>query len=119
MRGYRAGESFLNDSCLVSTAYYYQDLLSRYNGTNTHGISLFGKRISGFDAKDAVLSGVETRTSSPVRIPRNDAMISVGNNNIYPCGEGAGFAGGIVSAAVDGIRCAESILRKDEYRKRK
>jgi uncharacterized FAD-dependent dehydrogenase len=70
------------------------------------GIGLFGKRIKGFDAYDAVLSGVETRTSSPVRMPRTDAMIGEGLDGVYPCGEGAGYAGGITSAAVDGIKTA-------------
>ena len=74
------------------------------------GIVSFGKKISGFDATDAILTGVETRTSSPVRIIRNDKLIATGYNRIYPCGEGAGYAGGITSAAVDGIRVAQSIM---------
>jgi len=76
------------------------------------GIALFGKRLPGFDAPDALLSGVETRTSSPVRIPRSDDMTGIGFPNIYPCGEGAGYAGGITSAAVDGIRTALEIIKK-------
>ena len=76
------------------------------------GIGLFGKRMVGFDADDAVLSGVETRTSSPVRMPRNDAMTGVGVDGIYPCGEGAGYAGGITSAAVDGIKTALEIMKR-------
>lgn len=76
------------------------------------GIGLFGKRINGFDAYDAVLSGVETRTSSPVRMPRNDAMIGEGLDGVYPCGEGAGYAGGITSAAVDGIKTALEIMKR-------
>ena len=76
------------------------------------GIDLFGKRMKGFDAADAMLSGVETRTSSPVRMPRNEALISEGVDGIYPCGEGAGYAGGITSAAVDGIRTALEIMKR-------
>ena len=76
------------------------------------GIGLFGKRIKGFDAFDAVLSGVETRTSSPVRMPRSDAMMGVGLDGVYPCGEGAGYAGGITSAAVDGIKTALEIMKR-------
>lgn len=71
----------------------------------------FGGVIEGFDDGDVILCGVETRTSSPVRIVRDDTMQSnVGG--VYPCGEGAGYAGGIVSAAVDGIKVAHAILRQ-------
>lgn len=68
----------------------------------------FGRRIKGFDTPDAVLTGVETRTSSPVRILRDQDLQSR-LRGLYPCGEGAGYAGGIMSAAIDGIRVAESI----------
>ena len=61
---------------------------------------------------DAVFAGVESRTSSPVRITRNDELMSVGCAGLYPCGEGAGYAGGITSAAVDGIKIAEKIAAK-------
>ncbi len=70
----------------------------------------FGRKIKGYDSDDAVLSGVETRTSSPVRIVRNDNYQSPAAKGLYPCGEGAGYAGGIMSAAVDGIRIAEQII---------
>lgn len=70
-------------------------------------IDAFGKKIKGFDRQDAVLSGIESRTSSPVRILRNDDYMSV-FPGIIPCGEGAGYAGGITSAAVDGIKAAEA-----------
>ena len=69
-----------------------------------------GKRIKGFDMGDAVLSAVESRTSSPVRITRNEGFQSVNTAGLYPAGEGAGYAGGIVSSAVDGLRAAESII---------
>lgn len=74
------------------------------------GIRAFDRTISGFSASDAVLTGVETRTSAPVRIMRGESLVAVGFDNIYPCGEGAGYAGGITSAAADGIRCAEKII---------
>ena len=73
------------------------------------GIEAFGGRLQGFDRDDALLSGIETRTSSPVRIERNEAFES-NISGIYPCGEGAGYAGGIMSAAVDGIRCAGAVI---------
>ena len=70
----------------------------------------FAKQIRGFDLADAVLTGVETRTSSPVRIKRNDDDLqSINTRGLYPSGEGAGYAGGILSAAVDGIRVAEAV----------
>ncbi len=74
-------------------------------------IGYFDDRLKGFGMGDAVLTGVETRTSSPVRIRRNEALQAPRMMGIYPAGEGAGYAGGIVSAAVDGIRVAEQIMR--------
>ncbi len=70
--------------------------------------SSFGERIQGFDSPDALLSGVESRTSSPVRILRNEDLQS-SVPGIYPAGEGAGYAGGIMSAAIDGLKCAEKV----------
>ncbi|MDO8304210.1 NAD(P)/FAD-dependent oxidoreductase, partial [Herminiimonas sp.] len=70
----------------------------------------FDKQIKGFSMNDAVLTGVETRTSSPIRIRRNDDdMQSVNTRGLFPAGEGAGYAGGIMSAAIDGIRVAEAL----------
>jgi uncharacterized protein len=74
------------------------------------GINEFDKKIKGFAMPDAVLTGIETRTSAPVRIERNERMQSISVKGLYPAGEGAGYAGGIVSAAVDGLRVAESII---------
>ena len=72
----------------------------------------FGKQIRGFDRDDAVLTGVESRTSSPVRITRDaDSLQSLNVRGLYPCGEGAGYAGGILSAGVDGIKVAEAVAR--------
>jgi uncharacterized FAD-dependent dehydrogenase len=69
----------------------------------------FAKQIAGFAMEDAVLTGVETRTSSPLRIPRGKDLQSTNVVGLYPAGEGAGYAGGIMSAAVDGIEVAEAL----------
>lgn len=74
------------------------------------GIRMMDRQLSGFAFPDALLTGVETRSSSPVRLTRGEDMQCVGLRGLYPCGEGAGYAGGIVSAAVDGIKCAEAVL---------
>ncbi len=74
------------------------------------GIINFNKKINGFSDYDSILTGIETRTSAPVRIERNKNLESISLNGLYPTGEGAGFAGGIVSAAVDGIKVAENIM---------
>lgn len=79
------------------------------------GFLKFGKRIKGFDAKDVPITGVETRTSAPVRILRTAGYNMLSDKNVYPGGEGAGYAGGIMSAAVDGINIALAILSKDFY----
>ncbi|MFA9381123.1 MAG: FAD-dependent protein, partial [Acetanaerobacterium sp.] len=76
------------------------------------GLVNFGTKIKAFASPDAVLTGVETRTSSPVRILRNDELQSDGARGLYPCGEGAGYAGGIVSAAVDGVRVAQAMMKR-------
>lgn len=77
------------------------------------GMKQFGKTIKGFDSPKCIVAAVESRSSSPVRITRNENFESLNIKGVFPCGEGAGYAGGIVSAAVDGIRVAEAILRKD------
>jgi len=70
----------------------------------------FAKKINGFDLHDAVLTGVETRTSAPIRIKRDDETLqSINTKGLFPCGEGAGYAGGILSAGVDGIKVAEAV----------
>ena len=83
-------------------------LPEQLNESLIEAIQFFGKKIHGFDRPDAILSGVESRTSSPVRIPR-DENGEANIKGLYPCGEGAGYAGGITSAAMDGIRMAEKI----------
>ncbi|MBQ0101771.1 MAG: NAD(P)/FAD-dependent oxidoreductase [Firmicutes bacterium] len=76
------------------------------------GLKVFNGRIAGFAVPDAVLTGVETRTSSPYRINRTEEMKAIGYENLYPCGEGAGYAGGITSAAVDGVEAAIQIIKE-------
>ena len=68
------------------------------------------RKLKGFACPDAVLTGVETRTSSPVRIERGEDLQSVSAKGLFPCGEGAGYAGGITSAAADGLRVAEKLF---------
>jgi uncharacterized FAD-dependent dehydrogenase len=75
-------------------------------------LPVFGKKIRGFDMLDAVLTGVETRTSSPLRLPRGDDFQSLNTAGLYPGGEGAGYAGGILSAGVDGIKLAEALAHR-------
>ena len=75
------------------------------------GIEAFSGQIDGFNSPDALLCGVESRTSSPVRIERDETLQAVGFPGLFPCGEGAGYAGGITSAAIDGIRSAEAVCR--------
>lgn len=75
-----------------------------------NGIMLFDRKIKGFADKSAVLTAPETRSSSPVRIVRNEELCSVSCRGVYPCGEGAGYAGGIMSAAADGLKTAERII---------
>lgn len=84
-------------------------LPSECNEAFVQGMRQFGRKIEGFDREDTILSGVESRTSSPLRIIRDDSLQSA-IRGIYPCGEGAGYAGGITSAAMDGLRVAEQII---------
>jgi uncharacterized FAD-dependent dehydrogenase len=73
------------------------------------GLAAFGRRMRGFVTEEALLIGIESRTSSPCRLVRGDDLVAPGLRGVYPCGEGAGYAGGIVSSAVDGLRVAEAI----------
>jgi uncharacterized FAD-dependent dehydrogenase len=72
-------------------------------------LPVFGRKIKGFDMADAVLTGVETRTSSPLKLPRGEDLQSTNLRGLYPAGEGASYAGGILSAGVDGIKVAEAL----------
>ena len=74
-------------------------------------IPVFGRQIAGYDHPDVVMTGVETRTSSPVRFTRGDDFQSLNTGGLFPAGEGAGYAGGILSAAVDGIKVAEAVAQ--------
>ena len=74
-------------------------------------IPRMGRKLRGFDAREAVLTGVETRSSSPVRVTRDEDGQSVSTRGLWPCGEGAGYAGGIMSAATDGLHTAEALVR--------
>lgn len=76
------------------------------------GMEAFGKKILHYNDAHTLLEGVESRTSSPVRIVRNEELVCNAADNLYPCGEGAGYAGGIMSAAMDGVRVAEAIAKK-------
>lgn len=101
---YRPGTQFAN----------LKDCLPRYVvDSMIEGLNAFSRKIEGFSRKDAVLTGVETRTSSPLRIVRNDDMES-SIKGLYPCGEGSGYAGGIISAAIDGLKTAEAIMAQYE-----
>jgi uncharacterized FAD-dependent dehydrogenase len=72
-------------------------------------LPVFGRKIKGYDMPDAVMTGVETRTSSPLKIPRGEDFQSINTRGLYPAGEGASYAGGILSAGVDGIKVAEAV----------
>lgn len=102
MPTYRNGVYTLCDMSSILPK-FITDMLKR-------GFYNFGKKMRGFDARDTVLTGVETRTSSPVRILRGETLTASAADNLYPCGEGAGYAGGITSAAVDGINTAMQLM---------
>jgi uncharacterized protein len=81
------------------------------SGRLREGFKAFGQKMRGYLSNEALIVAVESRTSSPVRIPRDrETLRHPDVSNLYPCGEGAGYAGGIVSAAMDGQRCAEMIV---------
>ena len=77
------------------------------------GMEAFDRSMPGYGCDDALLQAIESRTSSPVRINRDEKLQAVGIAGVYPCGEGAGYAGGIMSAAIDGIRVAEEIMKNN------
>ena len=76
------------------------------------GLRAFPRKLSCYGDEGAVLTAPETRTSSPIRIPRGESLTAGAAENFYPCGEGAGYAGGITSAAVDGIRAALAVMER-------
>ena len=82
------------------------------SGALRDGLTAFGRKLAAYRAPDAVLTGLETRTSSPVRLLRDKENLQcTGLAGLYPCGEGAGYAGGIMTAAVDGVRCAAELMK--------
>jgi uncharacterized FAD-dependent dehydrogenase len=90
----------------------------RFSDRIEAALRVFDQRLRGYVTEDAVLVGVESRTSSPVRVPRNpDTLESVDIAGLFPCGEGAGYAGGIVSAAMDGMRVAGQIANTGKTRR--
>ncbi|MEI7885147.1 MAG: FAD-binding protein [Clostridia bacterium] len=97
----------------VAGADLHQCLPTYVTDTLKAGLQDFAKKIAGFAAPEAILTGVETRSSAPLRIFRDTNSLESNILGIYPCGEGAGYAGGIMSAAVDGIRCALAIIEKN------
>lgn len=82
-------------------------------GNLQKALKIWAKKIPPYVSHQAVMIGVESRTSAPVRIPRDlDSLEHTSIKGLYPCGEGAGYAGGIISAAIDGMRCAKKIAEK-------
>ena len=102
---YRGGEHYRLAPVRATLPGYVCDSL-RY------GLRSFDRKVKGYAMPEAILSAAETRTSAPVRILRGSDFCAVGEPGIYPCGEGAGYAGGITSAAVDGVKVAEAILAR-------
>lgn len=96
----------------VEAGDFSQIFSSRITGWLREGLETFHRRLPGFGDGDTLLTGVETRTSSPVRICRGEGLESETLPGLYPCGEGAGYAGGITSAAVDGIRVAQAVMAR-------
>ena len=98
----------------MGTQFYQLNNFFEKSFTNSliSGIIDMDKRLKGFAVGDAILTGVESRTSSPLRILRDLTMQSVNVKGLYPAGEGAGYAGGITSAAADGIKVAYAIVNK-------
>ena len=101
---YRGGKVKLCDLGEVLPAYVTESL--------RRGFRSFDRRMPGYIAPDTMLTGVETRTSAPVRLLRGESMTALGHDRVYPCGEGAGYAGGITSAAVDGLRAALALMAR-------
>lgn len=101
----------------VRSADLYSVLPPHVTARLKKALVVFGKKMKGYYTNEAVLVGVESRTSSPVRIPRDKFSLEhIEIKGLFPCGEGAGYAGGIVSAAIDGERCAEAVYRKIQHK---
>ena len=103
-------ESFCSATKGMSAPADLTELFSdEINSSIVEGMDIFDSQMQGFAREDAILSGVESRTSSPVRIPRDDTFQS-DIRGLFPCGEGAGYAGGITSAAMDGLKVARALI---------
>lgn len=115
----RESRSYGDFESLTKGAHAFANLRGIYSpeieSAFIEGMDFFDRRIHGFARYDAILSGVESRTSSPVRIPRDETFQSE-VRGLFPCGEGAGYAGGITSAAIDGIKVAEAVIDLCEYK---
>lgn len=98
----------------VTPANLHDVLPDFVSGALADALPIFGRKLRGFDHPEAVMTGVESRSTSPVRILRGEGMQSPSLAGLYPIGEGAGYAGGIISAAIDGVKCAEAIVRSLE-----
>ena len=112
----RISDSFASIAPTYSAGYKFAPLSEVLPSVAVEALKVaipdMGKRLKGFDCPDAILTGVETRFSSPVRIVRNENFESVTIGGLYPCGEGSGYSGGITSSAADGLRIAEKIYEK-------
>lgn len=98
----------------ISSANLHDILPIKVRKSLQEGLIHFSKKIKGFDSEEGIMLATESRTSSPIRIPRDkETLEHIEISGLYPCGEGAGYAGGIVSAAIDGIRCAKEIAQKN------
>ena len=104
-RAYMPGVTFAN----------LNEILPEFvSNTLKEGLTELDQKLHGFAEHDAIMTGVETRSSSPVQITRDkETMNSINVQGLYPCGEGAGYAGGIMTAAIDGIKCAIKIIEKE------
>jgi len=94
----------------IKSASLHSILPKQIGGRLRKGFAEFGKKMHGYYTEQANVIGVESRTSSPVNIPRKDTLEHIELQGLFPCGEGGGYAGGIVSAAMDGERCAEAAI---------
>ena len=106
----RIQPTYMNGRCKVTSL--DRIFPNEVSHTLRYGLMIFDSKIKGYAAPDAVLTGAETRTSAPVRIRRDEARCAIGFSYVYPCGEGAGYAGGITSAAVDGVNTALAVMKR-------
>ena len=108
---FRAGFAGQEEADRPADAFFHFTLPGYAIEALREALPVFGRKIKGFDMHDAVLTGVETRTSSPLKIGRGENLQSLNTPGLYPAGEGASYAGGILSAGVDGIKVGEAVAR--------